>query len=134
MGDKPMPASFRGLCTPSEGNKLGRRSRACLVVLLRIPSMVVSCLSLNTPRYVAWYLDFSSCYIAIDLRGGLSLRFARVLAIYFSSLVIWRKCSRKPSMELNMTPRILYDLFGGRYSMWVPYANVIEFICSCNVV
>ncbi len=49
-----------------------------------IPSMVMSCLLLNTPRCVAWYLDFNSYSIAIDLRGGLSLRFARALASFFN--------------------------------------------------
>ena len=48
-GGRPRPASFCGLCTPSMG-KLGSRSRACLRVFLRIPYMVESCLSLNTPR------------------------------------------------------------------------------------
>jgi hypothetical protein len=33
--------------------------------------MVVSCLSLQIPRCVAWYLDFSICSIANDLSGGL---------------------------------------------------------------
>jgi hypothetical protein len=69
MGGRPMHASFRGLCTPSEG-KFGRRPMACLIALFRIPSMVVSCLSFNTPRCVAWYLDFSSCSIAKVLSGG----------------------------------------------------------------
>ena len=70
MGGRPIPASFRGFCTPSEG-KFGRRPIACLIALFRIPSMVVSCRSLNTPRCVAWYFDFSSCSIAKDFRGGL---------------------------------------------------------------
>jgi len=70
MGDRPRPASFRGLCTPSV-EKLGRRPRACLIALLRIPSMVVSCLLLDAPSCVAWYLDFSSCSIASYLRGVL---------------------------------------------------------------
>ena len=70
MGGRPIPASFRGFCMPSEG-KFGRRPIACLIALFRIPSMVVSCLSLNTPRCVAWYLDFSSCSIANDLSVGL---------------------------------------------------------------
>jgi len=82
MGGKPNPASFRGRCTPSEG-KFGRRPMACLIDWFRILSMVVSCLSLNTPRYVAWYLVFSSCSIASDLRGGMSFRFARALANFF---------------------------------------------------
>ena len=60
MGGRLGPASFRGFWTPSEG-KFGRRPIACLIALFRIPSMVVSCRSLNTLRCVAWYLDFSSC-------------------------------------------------------------------------
>ena len=56
MGCRSRPASFRGLCTPFEG-KFGSRPMACLIALFKIPSMVVSCLSLNTPRCVAWYLD-----------------------------------------------------------------------------
>jgi hypothetical protein len=93
IGERPRLASFRGLCAPSVG-KLGRKSRACLIALLRMPSMVVSCLSLNTPRCVAWYLDFSNCSIASDLRGGgggrggLYLRFSRALACFLTSLVI----------------------------------------------
>ena len=104
---------------------------ACLIALFRIPSMVVSCRSLNTPRCVAWYLYFSSCSIANDFRGGLSSRVARALASFLTSLVMWRKCSLKSNMGLMWTPTsILYDLFGGRYLIWVPYVNVIEFICS----
>ena len=80
-GGRPMPASFRGLCTPSEG-KFGRRPMACLIALLRTPSMVVSCLSLNTPRCVAWNLDFSSCSISIDLSEGPSFLFARALTSF----------------------------------------------------
>jgi hypothetical protein len=134
MGGRPRPASFWGLCTPSMG-KLGNRPRACLIALFRIPFMVVSCLSLNTPRCVAWYLDFSSCFTASYLRGGgLSLRFARAFASFLASLVIWRKCSRKSSMGLMWTPSIFYDLFGGRYFIWVPSTNVMELICSCNMV
>ena len=97
--------------------KFGGRPRACLIALSRIPSMVVRCLSLNNPRCVAWYLDFSNCSIAIDLRVGLSLRFARALASISTSLVIWRKCFRKSSMGLMCIPSILYDLFGGRHLM-----------------
>ena len=81
MGVRPRPASFRGFCTPSVG-KFGKRPMACLVALFMIPSLVVSCFSLSTPRCVAWYLDFSSCSIAIDLSGGLSFRFARALASF----------------------------------------------------
>ncbi len=87
MGNRPRPASFRGLCTPSV-EKLGRGPRVCLIALLRIPSIVVSCLSLSTPRCVARYFDFSSYSIAINLREGLSLRFTKVLASILTSLVI----------------------------------------------
>ena len=69
MEGRPRPASFSGFCMPSEG-KFGRSPIACLIALLRIPSMVVSCLSLKTIRCVAWYFDFSSCSIADDLSGG----------------------------------------------------------------
>ena len=65
IGDRPRPASFRGRCTLSVG-KMGSRPRACLIALLRMQSMVVSCLSLDTLRCVAWYLDFSSCSMGID--------------------------------------------------------------------
>ena len=75
---------------------------------------------------MACYLVFSNCSIAIDLKGALSLSFARALANFLTSLVIWRKCSRKSSMGLMWTPSILYDLLGGRYLIWVSSANVIE--------
>jgi hypothetical protein len=127
MGGRPSPASFRGFCTHSEG-KFGRRPIAYLIALLRIPSMVVSCLSLNTLRCVVWYLDFRSCSIANVLSGGLSFRFASALARFSTSLVMWRKCYLKSSMGLMWTPSILYDLFGGRYLMWVPSVNVIDLI------
>ena len=52
IGKRPRPASFRGLCTSSEG-RLGRRPMACLIALLSMRSIDVSCLSLNTPRCVA---------------------------------------------------------------------------------
>ena len=122
MGDRPRPDYIKGLCTPSVG-KIGRRPRTCLVALLRIPSMVVSCLSLNTPRCVAWYLDFSSCSIASHMRGGLSLHFARALPSFLISLLMWWKYSRKSSVGLMWTPSILYYLFGGRYLMCVPFAR-----------
>ena len=79
------------------------------------------------------YLNFSSCSIANDLSGGLRFRFARALASFFTSLVMWRKCFPKSNMGLIWTLDILYDLFGGRYLMCRP-ANVIEFICSCRMV
>ncbi len=79
--ERPKPASFWGRCTPSVG-KFGKRPTAHLIALLSMPSIVVRCPSLNTPRCVAWYLDLRSCSIASVLSGGLSLRFARALAIF----------------------------------------------------
>ncbi len=70
----------------------------------------------------------------MDLSGGLSFLLAMALASFLTSLVMRRKCSLKSSMGLMWTPSILYDLFGGRYFMWVPSVNVIELICSCSVV
>ena len=46
---------------------------------------------------------FSSCSIAKDLSGGLSFLLARALASFFTSLVMWRKCSLKTSMGLTWT-------------------------------
>jgi len=128
MGERHRPASFRDLCTPSAG-KSGRRPRACLIALLRMPSMVVRCLSSITLWCVAGYLIFRNCSTAIDLRGRFSLRFTRALANFLTSLVVWRKCYRKSSMGLMWTPSILYYLFGGRYLMWVQSTNVIELAC-----
>ncbi len=84
IGERPRPASFKGRCTPSV-KMMGRRPRACRIALLRMPSMVVSCLSMNTPRCVAWYLNFNSCSIASELREGFSLRFAKALASFLTS-------------------------------------------------
>ena len=39
--------------------------------------MVVCCLSLNTPRCVAWYSDFNSCSIAVDLEAAPDIIYAR---------------------------------------------------------
>ena len=51
--------------------------------LLSMPSIVVSCRSLNTPRYVAGHLDFSSCSPAGVLRGGLGLSLASAFVSSF---------------------------------------------------
>ena len=47
---------------------------ACLIALLSIPSMVMSCRSLKIPRWVACYLDFRSFSTTIILYVGLSFR------------------------------------------------------------
>ena len=81
IGEGPRPVCFRGLCTLSVG-KLGRRPRAYLIALLRMPSVLVRCLSFNTPRCVAWYFDFGNCSIASVLREGLILLFARAFVSF----------------------------------------------------
>ena len=96
---RPRPDSFSGLYTPSL-KKLGRRPKACLVVLSMMPSMIVSCLSLDTSGCVAWCFDSSRCSTYSVLRDGLSLRFARAFASFLTSLVMWRKCTQKSSMGL----------------------------------
>jgi hypothetical protein len=62
------------------------------------------------------------------------LCFARALDNVLTSLMMCRKCSRKSNMRLMWTPSSSYYLFGVRYLMWVPYANVIELIYSCSMV
>ena len=104
----PSPNSFRGHCTPSVG-KFGSRPMACRMALLRMPSIVVSCRALSTPRWVAWYLDFRSCSTTRILYGGLSFRFVRALDNLRTSLLMCMKCSLKSSSGLMCTPNILYD-------------------------
>ena len=58
----PRSISLGGLCIPSVG-KSERRHVACLRDLFSMPSISVSCRSLKTPRWVAWYLDLRSCTI-----------------------------------------------------------------------
>mgnify|MGYP006195935561 CR=1 FL=1 len=56
------PISFVGRWTPSVG-KLWSMPVARRSALLRMRSISVSCLSVKTPRCVAWYLDLRSCSI-----------------------------------------------------------------------
>ncbi len=52
MGACPGPDSLSGICTPSVG-KIGNSPMACLLALLSMPSMVVSCRLLKSPRSAA---------------------------------------------------------------------------------
>jgi len=50
------PISFIGRCVASAG-KLSISPIACRVALLRSLFSVLSCMSVNIPRWVAWYLE-----------------------------------------------------------------------------
>ncbi len=93
------PLSVSLCVTPSVG-KIGSSPMACRMVLLGIPSIVVSCRSLSTPRCVAWYFDLSSCLTTRVLYVGLSFRLVRALASLRTSLVMCMKWSLKSSIGL----------------------------------
>ena len=120
---------MRGICTPSVG-KFGNRPMACRIALFRMPTIVVDCQSLSTPRYVAWYLDLNSCSTTRVLYGGPSFLFVRALASLRTFLVMFVKYYLKSNNGLMCTPNILYDLFGGRYVMRDPSRKDIVLICS----
>jgi hypothetical protein len=94
----------------------------CFIALLSVPSTIVNCRSLNTPRSVAWHLDLSSCSTPSVFRDELNLRLARAFASFFIALAMWMKGSQKSSIGLMWTPSIWHDLLGGRYLMWVSSA------------
>ena len=110
--------------------KFGNRPMACRMALFRMPSIVVSCRSLRTPRCVVWYLDFNSSSTTTVLDGGMSFLFVRAFASLLTTLVMLMKCSLKSETGLICTPIILYELFGGRYVMRDPSRKDIVLICS----
>ncbi len=114
MEGYPRPISLVGLCTPSVG-KLCNMLVARRSALLSMRSIYVSCVSVKTPRCVAWYFDLRSCFNMRVLYGGLRLRLVSVLAMSLTSLVMCARCSLKSSIVLMCTPSSLYDLFGGSY-------------------
>jgi hypothetical protein len=59
IGAYPRPISVVCLCIASAG-KLGIKHSAFLAALLRSLSIVSRCLSVNIPKWVAWYFDLSS--------------------------------------------------------------------------
>ena len=131
IGAYPNPISFEGRCIDSVG-KLGIRPMAFLAALLSILSIVESCVSVKITRWVAWYLDLSnwsmtSCFLLGDSRLLVSIR-----ASFLTSVVMCLKWSLKSSMGLICTPSILYDLFGGRFLIFVPSSNLIVFIWVVN--
>ena len=63
---------------------------------------------------------------------GESLLLVRVRASILTSVVICFRWSLKYNMRLICTPNILYDLFGGRYLIFVPSSNLIVLIWFIN--
>ncbi len=61
------------------------------------------------------------------------MRLASALAMSLTSLVMCARCCLKSRTVLMWTPSILYDLFGGRYLIWVPSRNLMECIWACNI-
>ena len=119
MEGNPRPTSLSWRWTPSVG-KFGRNPMDCRVALLSIPSMVVSWISLKTPRWVAWYYDFRSCSTTRILYVGLSFFLESAVASFLASFIMCVWCSPMSSIVLMWMPSILYDLLGGRYLMGEP--------------
>ena len=106
MDAMPRLISFGGRCTPSI-KKFDKRPVACLMALLSMPSISVSCRSVKTPRCVALYLDLRSYSITGVLYEGFIFRFPRAFASFRTSVVILVRCSRKSRTVLMCTPSIL---------------------------
>ncbi len=121
---QPMPNSVVGLCIASAGH-LGARPNAFLSTLLKSLYIVSSCLSVNFPRWLAWYLELSSWSITIFARLGNRRLFVRTLASIRTSTVMCLRLSRKSSMGLIYVPSIVYDLFGGGCRMGDPSFLII---------
>ncbi len=71
----------------------------------------------------------TSCFLMGDSRLFVSTR-----ASFLTSVVMCFRWSLKSSMGLICTPSILYDLFGGRYLIFVPTSNLIVMIWLINRV
>ena len=65
----------------------------------------------------------TSCFLL-----GESLLLVSTRARFLTSVVMSLRWSLKSSMGLICTPSILYDLFGGRYFIFVPSSNLIVLI------
>ena len=74
------------LCIASVG-KLEITPSTFLAALLRSLSIVSCCLSVNMPKWVAWYFDFSSWSITCFFLLGDSSLFVRALASYLRRLL-----------------------------------------------
>ena len=72
IGAYPRSISVVCLCFASVG-KLGIKPSECLAALLRSLSIVSICLSVNMPKWVAWYFDLSSWSIWVIVVSSLGL-------------------------------------------------------------
>jgi hypothetical protein len=86
-----------GRCFASVG-KLGISHIAFLAALSSKLSIVSSCVSVNIPRWVAWYLDLRSRYITSFFLLGDSRFFVSSLASYRTFEVTCLKWSLKSNM------------------------------------
>ena len=130
-GAYPSPISFVGRCIASVG-KLDVRPNAFLTDLLRIVPFMESCVSVKIPRWAAWYLDLSSWPMTSCFRLGDSLLLVSTRASCLTSVVMCLRWCLKSIIGLIWTPNILYDLFGGRYLIFVPSSNLIVLIWFVN--
>ena len=126
-GAYPSPISFVGRCIASVG-KMGVRANGFLAALLSILSIVESCVSVKIPRWVAWYLDLSSWSMTRCFRLGDCLLLVSTRASFLTSVVMCCRWSLKSSIGLIWTPSILYDLFWGRYLIFVQSSNLIVLV------
>ena len=78
---RPRPSSLSGRCTSSVG-KMDNSLVTCLMALLSIPSIMVSCRAMKTPRCVAWYLDLRSCSTTRVLYVGLRFFLQWLLLVF----------------------------------------------------
>ncbi len=114
-GAYPSIISFVGQYIACVG-KLGVRLNAFLATLLSILLIVESYVSVQIPRWVAWYLDLSSWSMtSCFLLGDNSRLLGSTRASFLTSVVMCLRWSLKSSMGFICSSSILFDLLGGRY-------------------
>ena len=101
---------------------------AFLGALSSILSIVSSRISMNIPRWMAWYLDLRSWSITSCFLLGYSPLFIITLASCLTSVVTCLRWSLKFSMGFICTHSILCELLRGIYLMFVPSSNLIVLI------
>jgi hypothetical protein len=75
---------------------------------------------------VSWYLDLSGWSMTSSFLLGDSILLVSTRARFLTSVVTCFRWSLKSNYGLTCTPSILYDLFGGRYLIFV-ICSVFEF-------